>query len=129
MHVIHFTHSATDPLKSFSAKGAHFVPLADDGGRTHISCLHLEKGARIPAPSITHAATLLVVHGRLTVSTHVKAHIRILAGIGAVLNNHVPYEIESDSGAIVVTVEAVQLIPNARRISTPDRNRRPDVAK
>jgi hypothetical protein len=40
MHVIHFTHSATDPLVSFDAEGVHFVPLADGKGDTHVSCAH-----------------------------------------------------------------------------------------
>jgi hypothetical protein len=58
MKVIHFT---TDPLMGFDASGARFLPLVDGTGDTHISCLHLEQGASIAAPSISHAATLLVV--------------------------------------------------------------------
>jgi hypothetical protein len=56
MDVIHFTQGATDPLKGFDSAGARFVPLADGSGDTHVSCLHLERGGRITAPSITHAA-------------------------------------------------------------------------
>jgi hypothetical protein len=63
MDVIHFTRGAADPLSEFNATGARFLPLADGTGDTHVSCLHMEEGASIPAPSITHAATLLVVHG------------------------------------------------------------------
>lgn len=65
MDVIHFTHGATDPLHSFEAKGVGFVPLADGGGDTHVSCAHLSPDAVIDAPSLTHAATMLVVHGRI----------------------------------------------------------------
>jgi hypothetical protein len=57
------THAATDPLNSLGASSASFLPLADGQGDTHISCLHLEMNGKIEAPSITHAATLLVVHG------------------------------------------------------------------
>ena len=43
-------------------------PLTDAGyGETHISCRHLERNASIEAPSITHAAALLVAHGRVTI--------------------------------------------------------------
>jgi hypothetical protein len=47
MQVIHFTHGATDPLKGFGATGASFLPLADGEGNSHISCFHLETGAKI----------------------------------------------------------------------------------
>src|SRR5450631_587938 len=57
MRVVHFTHGATDQLHQLRTTGAHFVPLADGSGDTHAGCLHLEKGSRITAPSITHAAT------------------------------------------------------------------------
>src|SRR6267154_2522608 len=56
MNVIHFTHGATDPLTSFDATGARFLPLADGSGDTHISCLHLEQGGKISASSVSHAA-------------------------------------------------------------------------
>jgi len=45
MDVIHFTHGATDPLTAFDAHG----------GECHVSCAHLDPGAKIPAPSLTHA--------------------------------------------------------------------------
>jgi len=121
MFVIHFTQGATDPLNGFSASGASFVPLADGTGDTHISCLHLEQGASIAAPSITHAATLLVVHGRITIVTHIEARIQFSGGMGAVFTDHEPYTIESDTGAIVLIVEAADLKPHARGISTPQR--------
>ena len=62
MVVIQLTHGATDALTGFSATGASFLPLADGHGDTHISCLHLEMGGKIEAPSISHAAALLLVH-------------------------------------------------------------------
>jgi hypothetical protein len=73
MRVIHFTQGATDLLTGFDSSGARFLPLADGTGDTHISCLHLEQGARVNAPSISHAATLLVVRGRITITTHLDA--------------------------------------------------------
>ena len=69
MDVIHFTRGAADPLNAFDAKRVSFVPLAEGRGASHVSCAHLEPGAKIEAPSLTHAATLLVVHGLNTVET------------------------------------------------------------
>jgi len=84
MRVIHFTHGATDPLKGFDASGASFLPLADGQGDTHISCLHLGMGGKIEAPSITHAAALPVVHGRVTIESDIGARIKFSGGMGAV---------------------------------------------
>jgi hypothetical protein len=55
------------PTHGLDSSGARFLPLADGTGDTHISCLHLEQGAR------SHAATLLVVHGRITITTQLDA--------------------------------------------------------
>jgi hypothetical protein len=121
MDVIHFAHGATDPLKGFSASGASFVPLADRSGDTHISCLHLEHGGKISAPAISHAATLPVVHGRITIITHLDARIQFSGGMGAVFLGHEPYTVESATGTIVLIVEAADLKPHARGISTPER--------
>ncbi len=47
---LHDSQAATSQLL------ARFLPLADGTGDTHVSCLHLEQGATVPAPSTTHAA-------------------------------------------------------------------------
>jgi len=53
MQIIHFTSGATDLLEGFGARGARFLlPLADGYGDTHLSCLHLEEGARIAGPRL-----------------------------------------------------------------------------
>jgi hypothetical protein len=80
MDVIHFTHGATDPLESVGIRGAHFVPLADGEGDAHVRCVHLDLDATIESPSLTHAAALLVVHGRIKVSAHVIGAIAHLRG-------------------------------------------------
>jgi hypothetical protein len=80
LQTIHFTRGATDPLNSFGAKGARFLPLADGDGDTHVSCLYLEEGARIAWPSRTHAAALLVVHGREPPTRGFSAVSRVFQG-------------------------------------------------
>jgi hypothetical protein len=121
MRVIHFTQGATDKLTGFGSSGARFVPLADGTGDSHVSCLHLEEGARVNAPAISHAAALLVVHGRITITTHLDARIQFSGGMGTVFADHERYTIESATGAIVLVVEAADLKPHARGISTPQR--------
>jgi hypothetical protein len=123
MRVIHFTHGAADPLEFSGDEGAQFLPLADGHGDTHVSCVHLEAGATNSAPSLTHAATLLVVHGRITITSEhgEPRNTNILAGMGIVVAPEEPYSFKSDSGAILLIVEAEQLLAHQRGISNPER--------
>jgi hypothetical protein len=121
MDVIHFTAGAADPLKAFGASKATFLPLADGEGDTHLSCLHLEIGGKIEAPSITHAAALLVVHGRATIASDIGARINFSGGMGAVFGPNEPYTLNSETGAILILVECQELTAHARGISTPQR--------
>src|SRR5882724_11817222 len=109
MDVIHFTERATDPLEGFGASGASFLPLADGQGDTHISCLHLEIGGKIEAPSITHAVALLIVHGRVTIEQGTGPRIHFSGGMGAVFSPNEPYTLKSDTGAILLLVESQEL--------------------
>jgi hypothetical protein len=121
MRVIHFTHRATDPLESFDATGASFLPLADGEGDTHISCIHLDMNGKIEAPSITHAAALLVVHGRVTIESDIGARISFWGGMGALFSPNEPYTLTSETGAILLIVESQELTAHAHAISTPQR--------
>jgi hypothetical protein len=96
MDVIHFTRGAADPLNAFDAAGAHFLPLMEGQGSSHVSCLHLDSNAAIASPSLTHAAALLVIHGRVTITTQsLTIRIDILSGMGCVFDAAEPYSIES----------------------------------
>ncbi len=121
MDVIHFTHAAADPLKGFDASGASFLPLADGQGDTHISCLHLEMGGKVEAPSIPHAAALLVVHGRVTIESDIGARIKFSGGMGAVFSPNEPYTLKPETAAILLLVECQELTAHARAISTLQR--------
>jgi redox-sensitive bicupin YhaK (pirin superfamily) len=123
LQIIHFTQGACDALRTHDAKGVHFLPLADGQGDTHVACAHLDPGAEIQAPSLTHAAALLVVHGRITIVSERGStrNINISAGMGAVVEPQEPYTFKSDSGAILLIVEAEQLSAHERGISSPER--------
>jgi hypothetical protein len=122
MPIVHFTHGAADPLTTFDATGARFLPLLEGQGNSHVSCLHLDLNARISSPSVTHAAALLCVRGRITVTTsQPQIRIDILAGMGCVFDAAEPYSIESATGAILLIVEADSLAAHERGISSPER--------
>jgi hypothetical protein len=90
MKIIHFTHGVTDPLTSFGAIGANFLLLADGQGDVHISCLHLESKSSVAAPSITHAAAVLVFHGEVIIESD-GVRIDFSAGMGAIFDPNEPY--------------------------------------
>jgi hypothetical protein len=122
MNIIHFTRAAADPLNSLGSSSAFFLLLADGQGNSHISCLHLETHGKIEAPSIIHAAALLVVHGRVTIEPHdTHARINIHAGMRAVFNPNEPYILKSETGASLLIVETEELTATPRAISTPQR--------
>ena len=111
MDIIHFTLGTADHLDSHQATAARFLPLAEGSGNVHLSCLHLEENGTITAPSTNHAAALLVVRGRITVTTfHTPMRIDILGGMGCLLAKDEPYSLTSDRGAILLIVESDQLI-------------------
>ena len=121
MKVIHFTQPAADPLEAFDAAGASFLPLADGQGDIHISCLHLETGGNVESPSLSHAAALLIVHGRVTIEQAPGPRIHFSGGMGAVFEQNEPYTLKSETDAIILIVESQQLTAHARAISTPQR--------
>jgi redox-sensitive bicupin YhaK (pirin superfamily) len=110
MDVIHFTLGATDLMLFPGTRGAH------------IGCVHLEPGATVQSPSLTHAAALFVVHGRIEVTADASGKIAWLSGgMGCVLKRGEAYSLQSEPGAIVLVVEAHTLMANIRGISSPER--------
>lgn len=122
MDLIHFTQGATDPLTAFDARLVGFLPLAEGRGDSHVGCAHLDPGTAIEAPSLTHAAALLIVHGRVTLCTEDPiSRFDLSAGVGAILQKDERYSLTSDSGAIFLILEAAELVAHPRGISSPDR--------
>ncbi len=130
--VIHFTEGAADPIEDFEARGVRHVPLANalgDIGASVVSCFHIGAGGRITETPCVHDCVLLVVQGRLTLwgiddperNYLFPGRVDLSGGMGVVLNAGEPMRIESDEGAIVIAVEAPQLLATARGLSTPAR--------
>lgn len=124
MRVIHFTQGATDPLWN-TASGARYVLLADGFGTTHLSCLHLEPGAKIAEAPTGAATALLLVHGYGVLWTRHPSELRIdiSPGMGFVFQAGSRYSLQSRTGMIYLLVEATTLEAAAAGISTPDRIR------
>jgi hypothetical protein len=125
VQVIHFTQGAADPIDEFEARGVRYVPLAGasgEDGASVVSCFHLSPGSRIGETPCIHDCALLVVQGRVTLwGIEYPARIDMSGGMGMVLSAGEPVKLESDEGAIIVAVEAPQLLATARGLSTPDR--------
>jgi hypothetical protein len=119
MIIIHFTPGAADLLTGFAATCARFLPLLEGQGNSHISCLHLDSNARIASPSLSHAAALLCVHGRIAAITlHPQTRFDILSGMGCVFDAGEPYTIESVTGAVVIIVESDSLAARTRHLKS-----------
>ena len=122
MQVIHFTRGAADQLDGFRAQRTALVNLADGEGASQISCLHLSPGAQILEPPATHDCALLLVHGRMTVTAiNTGMRLALEAGVGVTVEAGERYTLESEMGAIVITIDAQHIEPTPAGISTPAR--------
>lgn len=122
MQVIHFTRGAADPLEGFDARETALVNLANGEGTSQISCLHLGPGAQILEPPTTQDCTLLLVHGRMTVTAADSGmRLALEAGVGVTVKAGERYTLESTTGAVAIAVDAQSLEPTVAGISTPSR--------
>jgi hypothetical protein len=121
VQVIHFTERATDPLLESRALGSRFVPLADGSGDTHVACLHLAAGGRIPKLPLTQARALLLVQGEVVLVSGTTMRMDLSAGVGVVLNAGDECALESRDGAILILVQGQHLEAHECAISTPRR--------
>jgi hypothetical protein len=124
IRVVHFTVGATDPVQEFCAHGVTVVPLADGAGadETYVSCLHFEPGGWIADPPAIRDSAILVVHGHVKLlSLEPTMRLNLLCGTGVVINADQRYRLESDTGGIIMIVEAECLEATERGLSTPER--------
>lgn len=125
MRVIHFTEGATDPVQGFCAHGVRVVPLADGAGQdeTYLSCLHFDPGGWIADPPVVRDTAILVVSGKVVLIgiEPVDMRLDLSPGVGITLNADEAYRMKSDTGAIILVVEAERLEATRGGISTPER--------
>jgi hypothetical protein len=130
VQVVHFTEGATDPVQGFRSHGVRVVTFADGAGadETYVSCLHFEPGGWISDPPAVRDSALLSVHGEATLmgldaDTRVVTgpRLELLPGVGLILSADATYRLHSDSGAIVLVIEAERLESTKQGRSTPER--------
>ena len=101
------------------------MPLADGAGHdeTYLSCLHFEPGGWIADPPVVRDTAILVVSGKVVLIgiEPVDMRLDLSPGVGITLNADEAYRMKSDTGAIVLVVEAERLEPTRGGISTPER--------
>jgi len=61
-------------------------------------------GGKIEAPSITHAAALLIIHGRVTIESDIGARIKFSGGMGAVFSPNEPYTLHYASALLAAAL-------------------------
>ena len=120
MQFIHFTEGAGDPLWGSGSRNVWFVPLAQSDEGTHVSCLHLAKGAMLNSLSLPSESAVLVIQGRASIFTD-HSRLDCSGGVGAMLKAHERLRIESEEGAIVRLIECRGLEATDIAISTPQR--------
>jgi hypothetical protein len=124
VQVIHFTVRATDPVQGFQSHGVRSVALADGAGadETYISCLHFEPGGWIIDPPTVRDSVLLLVHGAATFfSMETGLRLELSPGLGLTMNADDRYRLMSETGAIILVVEAERLEATDAGKSTPER--------
>jgi hypothetical protein len=124
VEVIHFTRKSMDPLKGFHSYGVSVVTLLDGGGadETYVSCLHMQPGAWIADALAVRDSALLIVQGRVDILMQLPAlRLQPSGGMGVVLNADIRYRLSSETGAILLVVEAERLQATQAGISTPER--------
>jgi hypothetical protein len=121
LQVIHFTEGAADPLQELEAHGARFVQLAEGSGESHLGCLHLGAGGKLPRRSIYEASALLTVHGSVTFIEDSGLRLEVAGGMGVMLIAHEFFALESLAGGIMVLIRCRHLKASEGGISTPQR--------
>jgi hypothetical protein len=120
--VIHFTAGATDLVLPSRGAKARFVPLARGGGETHVTCLHLLPGGTVVRPPVESDCALLIVSGS-AIFTLSRPWTRMLlcGGIGVVLSAGEGYALETECGAVAITVHATGLVAATEGIAAAER--------
>ena len=124
VQVIHFTVGATDPVQGFQSHGVRSVALADGAGadEAYVSCLHFEPGGWIVDPPTVRDSALLLVHGEATFfSMETGLRLELSPGVGLTMNADDRYRLMSETGAIILVVEAERLEATDAGKSTPER--------
>jgi hypothetical protein len=121
MDIVHFTPVSLDPDNALRPKAAAILPMASGKSDSEISCLYLSPGGRISVPPSGHSQMILTVNGKATAKFPTGFGPRIYAGMGMLLHPGETCELQSDGGAVAISIEASKLEADPCGISSPQR--------
>jgi hypothetical protein len=121
MDILHFTPGSLDPDNVRRHGTMAHMPLAGGHGEFEVSCLSLSPGSQIVVPPGRQAQLLLVVNGKLQATFPHGLRLEPSAGIGVLLQEGESCQLESTTGAVIMTVEAQQIEADPCGISSPQR--------
>jgi hypothetical protein len=123
MNVLHFTPGALDPANARRRASAAHVALASGSGEFQASCLYLAPGGEIAVEPTSQARLLLVVNGKASASfpSPNRLCLQVLAGIGLLLEPGEECQLASETGSVILSLEAEQLAADECGISRPER--------
>jgi hypothetical protein len=121
MDLVHFTPGSLDPDNVRRPNAAAILPLATGKGDLEISCLYLSPGGRISVPPSGQSQMIMMVNGKAQATFPTGFGPRIYAGMGMLLHAGETCELQSDRGAVIITIEATKLEADLCGISMPAR--------
>lgn len=121
MEIIHFTPGSLDADNVRRGGTTAHMPLVSGDGEFDVSCLYLAADSQIAVAPGKHAQLLLVVNGKLHATFPHGLRLEPSAGIGILLKEGESCQLESTTGAVIITLEGKQIEADPRGISTPRR--------
>jgi len=97
------------------------MPLASGHGEFEVSCPYLSPGGQIAGPPARHAQLLLVVNGKFQATFPHGLRLEPSAGVGVLLKEGESCQLESTTGAVIITLEGKQIEADPCGISSPQR--------
>jgi hypothetical protein len=119
MNILHFTPGSLDPDHARRGTIAHMA-LASGSGEFQASCLYLAPGGQIAVEPTTQGRLLLVVNGKVSATVPHLACAQALAGMGLLLEPGEECQLTSETGCVILTLEADQLAADECGISHPE---------
>jgi hypothetical protein len=121
MDILHFTPGSFDPDNVRRHGTVAHMPMASGNGDFDISCLYLAPGSQIAVPPGRYAQLLLVVNGKLEATFEHRLRLEPSAGVGVLLKEGESCQLESATGAVIITLEGDQIEADPCGLSSPQR--------
>jgi hypothetical protein len=121
MHVLHFTPGSLDPENPRRHGTVAHMALASGNGEFQASCLYLAPRGQIAVEPTSQGRLLLVVNGKTRATFSNRVSIQALAGMGLLLEPGEQCQLASETGSVILSLEAPCLEADPCGISHPER--------